>query len=122
MKYLNTKSIVTSATVLATVIAVVLAVPSLDDRWVKAKDLQKTIKALTVQVKGLNVQLEVTNKRLDRKILEDNRANYQKRIWKMEDRYAHKTVPEDVKTNVRFLKDEIRKIDLKLNEVTKRGH
>lgn len=63
---------------------------------------------------ALSETVQKIEQRLDNYILEDRYNAIQERIWRIEDRYEDKKMPEIVKENLRLLKVEKTKIDIKL--------
>ncbi len=68
---------------------------------------------------SVQADIQKVETRLDRKILNDRANRLQERIWKYEDRYEDKVMPEDTKEIVRDLKRELAEIELKLKTAVK---
>lgn len=66
-------------------------------------------------------ELAVVSKRLDIKILTDQRDYIQRRIWEIEDRYKYGMMPDDVRIHLRDLKIRLQNIDRQLNSLQKGG-
>ena len=78
---------------------------SVDARYAKVDDVQQ------VQDKVKKVET-----RLDNKILKDRANLIQVRIWKYEDRYEGKKMPDTIKEVVRDLQKELDDINKKLDK------
>jgi hypothetical protein len=60
-------------------------------------------------------EVRAVEQRLDYKIVSDQVQVKQQRSWQLEDRYQEKTMPEAVKEEYRKLKEEIKRLEIKLN-------
>ena len=69
---------------------------TIDSRYASARDLA----AVHDEVQGIN-------ERLDQKIISDQIAEKQRRIWDMEDRFEFKKMPDGVRQEIRNLQSEI---------------
>ena len=75
--------------------------------------------ALAEDLKETKQQLNKINKRLDWKILKDKLDDAQERLWKWEDRYEKKVMPEEIKQEYRQLQQEKTQIIEDLEELKK---
>jgi hypothetical protein len=60
--------------------------------------------------------VKAIEKRLDQKILIDKADSVQARIWKLEDRYKGKPMPQDILDQYRFLKQDLNNTDRDLRK------
>ncbi len=68
-----------------------------------------------------STDLKLVEMRLDRKILNDKISTAQDRIWKIEDRYEDKEIPDSVKEELRILKKKLEDDKLLLDNSYKKG-
>ena len=66
-------------------------------------------------------ELAVVSRRLDIKILTDQRDYIQRRIWEIEDRYNYGVIPNEVRRHLHDLKIRLQEIDRQLNTLQKGG-
>jgi len=72
--------------------------------------------AKTTQVYSLTEAVNYVGMRLDQKIIQDRISDLQDRIWKIEDRYRGKPMPQDAIEAIRQYKKEIRDLERKLKK------
>ena len=68
------------------------------------------------QVEIIEEKIKVVDKRLDLKIMRDRGDYLQERIWKVEDRYFDKEIPQEQKDNVRRWQKEYDSIMKKISK------
>lgn len=90
---------------LAIIATVVGATVKIDTRYAKSTQIVTMSKAVTFV--GI---------RLDQKIVQDRINDLQDRIWKIEDRYRGKPMPQDAFEAIRQYKKEIRDLERKLKK------
>lgn len=62
-------------------------------------------------------QVERLSIRLDKKIIADKIVVYQQRVWSIEDRYTNRDMPTETVDQIRWLKEEIKKLEAELKGV-----
>ena len=70
---------------------------------------------------ALASELEKTKARLEYKITNDQFISVKDRIYKLEDRYQGKAMPDTVKEEYRQLQDTSKSLAIKLQEMEKKG-
>jgi len=68
-------------------------------------------------VANIEQQVSKVETRLDYKILQDRHSALQERVWKHEDRYIDKPMPESVRDAVRALKKEMVELEKKMDRL-----
>ena len=82
---------------------------TVDNRY--AKQTQTTAK-----IDSVEQTIQQVEQRLDKKILKDRADVLQERIWKYEDRYEDKPMPDSIKEVIRDLEKEFGDITKELDE------
>lgn len=101
------KKIGTYAAVIISLITIVGALFTVDNRYAKAEDYQQTQQSI-IKI----------NERLDQKILEDRLSNIRDHIWKLQDRYPDPdSMPQEVKDIYRELIEERNKLTKQLEKI-----
>lgn len=78
-----------------------------DDRWAKAAQLKTTKINLVQSIQQVQKSIDLTNVRLEQKILKDKIDALQERIWQLEDRYLDVVMPNHARIKFRELRVEI---------------
>lgn len=72
--------------------------------------------AKRVEMYSVSNEINLVGIRLDQKIIQDRIDSYQSRIWKIEDRYRGKPMPQDAIEAIRQYQKEIEKLKRQLKK------
>ena len=89
-------AILSSITFIASIVAGVIFI---EERYASAKDLK------------------LVAMRLEQKIQQDRSHVLQERLWSIEDRYINKKMPEEIKKQYRYLKEEFNNIEKTIEKI-----
>ena len=99
-------AIVGALVIIATVVG---ATVKIDTRYAKQTQIQ-------TQIGQVSEAVTYVGKRLDQKILQDRINDLQDRIWKIEDRYRGRVMPQDAIEAIRQYRKEIKQLERQLRK------